>query len=438
MNKDVSGLFIMFALIPLNLFSQSYVAYHTGSTSDTITGPEGGICLMGGATEHVEAMKWFLERSKGGDVLVLRASGEDGYNDYMYNGLGVNINSVETIVCNSPAASDEPYIHQKIKQAEAIWFAGGDQWDYVSYWRNTAVDSLINDAIINRNIVIGGTSAGMAIQGRFYFNARHGTVTSAEALSDPYNSKMMVDSARFLQNYFLRNVITDTHYDDPDRSGRHVAFMARILTDWGTDVKGIAADAYSAICIDTTGLAHCYGDYPRSNDYLYFLQTNCESARRRPENCIPGSPLEWYSDSKAIRVYKVNGSPSGERTFNLKDWRTGNGGSWENWYVSNGVLSKSQGNIPDCRLPTTIEPGLKQQLMILYPNPVTGGHLNLDYPYEGIIQICIFDINGRIVRKIQGNLMNDNIIDTSELVKGIYFLLVETETDTMYLKFIVI
>ena len=44
----------------------------------------------------------------------------------MYSGLGVSVNSVETIVFNS-SASSEAYIHQKIQQAEAIWFAGGDQ-----------------------------------------------------------------------------------------------------------------------------------------------------------------------------------------------------------------------------------------------------------------------------------------------------------------------
>lgn len=393
---------------------------------------------MGGATENDEAMKWFLKRSCEGDVLVLRASGADGYNDYMYSELGIHINSVETIVFNSKAASAEPYIHEKISQAEAIWIAGGDQWDYVSYWRNTAIDSLINDAIIKRNIVIGGTSAGMAIQGGFYFSARNGTVTSAAALSDPYNTRMMVDSAHFLRNHYLRNVITDTHYDDPDRSGRHVAFMARILTDWGTDARGIASDAYSAICIDTTGLAHCYGNYPQSDDFLYFLQTNCESAHQEPESCSPGNPLEWNRGSKAIRIYKVNGTPSGVRTFSLRDWSSGNGGSWENWYVSQGVLFKLPGNVPDCSNPTGIESEVKEQALLIYPNPVTGGYFQLDYPDVAIKQIFILDVNGRIVRTISGKSMNHKFIDTSGLINGIYFLLVETETDTTYSQFIVV
>jgi len=100
---------------------------------------------MGGATEHDEAMRWFLERANGGDVLVIRASGSNGYNDYLYTDLGITVNSVETIVFNSSAASSDPYVLNQISRAEAIWIAGGDQWNYVSYWRNTQVEELLNN-----------------------------------------------------------------------------------------------------------------------------------------------------------------------------------------------------------------------------------------------------------------------------------------------------
>ena len=99
---------------------------------------------MGGSTEDANAMKWFLKRANGGDILVLRTSGSNGYNDYLYSELGVSVNSVETIVCHNAAASNEPYILQKIQQAEAIWFAGGDQWTYINYWRNTPINKLLS------------------------------------------------------------------------------------------------------------------------------------------------------------------------------------------------------------------------------------------------------------------------------------------------------
>ena len=141
---------------------------------------------MGGASEHDEAMKWFLQQSNGGDILVLRATGSNGYNNYMYSQLGVSVNSVETIVCHNAQAAYESYVQDRIKKAEAIWFAGGDQWTYITYWRNTPVDSLINKGLAERNLVIGGTSAGMAIQGAYCFSAQNGTVTSPTALSNPF------------------------------------------------------------------------------------------------------------------------------------------------------------------------------------------------------------------------------------------------------------
>ena len=193
-NMKVLKLIIILSLInPDGVFSQSYTSYLSGNPSDLITKPNGGICLMGGSSENDEAMKWFLQRANGGDVLVLRASGSDGYNNYMFSELGINLNSVETIVFHDSTASNERDIHRKIQQAEAIWLAGGDQWDYVSYWRNTPIDSLINEGIQNRNIVIGGTSAGMAVMGGYYFSAKNNTITSQEALANPYHLSVTVD-----------------------------------------------------------------------------------------------------------------------------------------------------------------------------------------------------------------------------------------------------
>jgi cyanophycinase-like exopeptidase len=423
-------------LIPVRIFGQTYTTYYTGNISDTITTPAGGVCLMGGASENDEAMKWFLRQSSDGDVLVLRASGADGYNNYMYKQLGVHLNSVETIVCKNKAASDEPYLHQKIKQAEAIWFAGGDQWDYISYWRNTTIDSLINDGIKNRHIAVGGTSAGMAIQGGFYFGARNGTVTSSEALSNPYNSRMNIDSEVFLHNKYLEDVITDTHYDDPDRSGRHFTFLARIMTDWGISAKGIASDAYAAICIDSSGLASCYGDYPKSDETLYFLQTNCEIENNTPEVCISGSPLEWNRSEQAIKVYKVNGTSSGGNKFDLKDWKTGKGGTWENWYVNQGVLYKSPGSQVNCSLSSTAEPGFKNTEIILFPNPLIGNDLQLNFPGIEINRVSILDVTGKSISKIQENTEDHILIDASEFTEGIYLIILEMKAETRQFKFI--
>jgi len=296
-----SAIIILFCLGLMSGFSQNFTSYFTGNTTDVTPNPLGGVCLMGGATENDNAMRWFLQRASGGDILVLRASGSDGYNDYIYNQLGVTVNSVETIVFHNASASNEAYIHQKIQNAEAIWFAGGDQWDYVSYWRNTMIQSLINSAIQNRNIVIGGTSAGMAIQGAYYFTAEHGTITSANALANPYTTNVTLGTSTFITNNFLDDVITDTHYDNSDRRGRHTTFLARLMTDFGYQAKGIACDEFTAVCIDTNGIASVYGGYPTYDDNAYFIQPNCELANTLPENCTSGTPLDWDLNAEALK-----------------------------------------------------------------------------------------------------------------------------------------
>ena len=340
--------FLFFFLLPFISNSQSYTSYFTGNIDDTITSPLGGICMMGGATEDDNAMKWFLERANGGDVLILRASGSDGYNQYLYSQLGVTINSVESIVFNNSSAASINYIHSKILQAEAIWFAGGDQWNYVSYWRDTPIDSLIRHVINTRNIVVGGTSAGMAILGEYFFSAENGTVTSWTALSNPYHSDVTIDSSKFLEIDILKDVVTDTHYDDPDRKGRHIVFMSLMLTDYNADAKGIACDEYTAVCIDTNGVARVFGSYPNSDDNAYFLRINCEIASNTPENINATMPLTWDHSGQAIKVYKIKGISTGLNSFDLNTWEDGTGGVWQNWSVLNGLLSESTSNPINC------------------------------------------------------------------------------------------
>nr|WP_294780618.1 cyanophycinase [uncultured Flavobacterium sp.] len=318
---------------------KNYQSYFTGNKLDKITTPIGGICLMGGATENDEAMKWFLQRADGGDILVLRTSGSDGYNSYFYTSLGIAVNSVETIVFKNAKANSDKYILDKINNAEAIWFAGGDQWEYISYWRNSPISEAINKAI-KRKTVVGGTSAGMAIQGGFYFSAQNGTVTSQEALLNPFDPKMAVSNDAFLDNTILENVITDTHYDNPDRKGRHVTFLARIINDYKVQAKGIACDEYTSVCIDEKGSARVFGSYPSKEDVAYFIMPNFDVPDNKPEVCKANTPLEWNLNKVAINVYEVKGTSTGTNTFNLNNWKDGTGGTWKKWYVESGKLKE--------------------------------------------------------------------------------------------------
>jgi len=424
---------LLILLLTSNTFSQNYTSYFTGNSTDVEVNGLGGVCLMGGATEHDEAMKWFLERANGGDVLVLRASGSNGYNNYLYSELGVSVNSVETIVCHNANSADETYIHDKIKTAEAIWFAGGDQWNYISYWRNTAIDSLINRGITERNIVIGGTSAGMAIQGGAYFSAENGTVNSATALSNPYHSNVTVGTQEFIKNSYLTEVITDSHYDNPDRKGRHTVFIARLASDLGWNSKGIACDEYTAVCIDENGNARVFGEYPTYDETAYFIQLNCEIENNLPEVMESGTPLTWNQNNSALKVYEVKGTMTGANSFDLSDWTTGSGGVWKHWYVEAGVFNETEGTAPNCSTSGVNE--LRTPDFSIYPNPNQTDVLTVNGERE-IQQLKIRSVSGKELIHLDANMSLMIQVDITSLPKGIHFIEIYTENDVMVKKWI--
>lgn len=426
-------LFILFLFVIFTANSQNYTSYFTGNSTNITTNPQGGVCMMGGASEHDEAMRWFLQRANGGDVLVLRASGSNGYNNYMYSQLGVSVNSVETIVFHNANASSENYIIQKIEQAEAIWFAGGDQSNYVDYWRDSEIKTLINNAVNDRNVVIGGTSAGMAILGEYYYTGENGTVTSSQALTNPYHNRVTVDETPFLNINYLNDVITDTHYDDRSRKGRHVVFLARAFTDFNVIPKGIACNEYTAVCIDENGLASVYGDYPNYPESAYFIQTNCELAVNNPETCIANTPLDWNLNGTALRVYKVNGTNNGANTFDLSDWKTGNGGSWHNWYVNNGSLVVANGIEINCETATINDVSFENNLSI-YPNPFQNEfQINSK---ETILEIKLFSKEGKLIMQQKYSSDINTLINTEFLNNGIYFLNINTTSGVYNRKII--
>ncbi len=298
-----------------------------GDTADVKTQPEGGVVLAGGSTDVDAAMSWLLRRSGGGDVLILRATWSDGYNKYLYKDLGVSVNSVETILLNTRELAQNEAIIQKIRTAEAIFFAGGDQGNYVNFWQGTPVADALNERI-QQGAVMGGTSAGCGILGQLYFTALQGTVTSEEALTNPYDKRMDLRRNDFLKQPLLANTITDMHYAARDRQGRHLAFLARAVTDWNIQPRGIGVDEKTAVCIAPDGAVSVFG---QAN--AYFLQTT----GTKPERCQANQPLTWKGDGKVVKVTTITGSATGTSAFNVLTFQPTTTAKTEYWFAENGV-----------------------------------------------------------------------------------------------------
>jgi len=386
-------------------FAQDFTYFSIGDTSDVAITGTGGVCIMGGGTEDDTAMQWFLNKAQSGNVLVLRASGSDGYQDYFYNQLGVNLAAVETLVMNNANCGSHPFVLDRISKADAIWFAGGDQFLYKSYLKGTAAEDLINEHINVENQVIGGTSAGMAIQGEYYFDAQNGTISSQTALNNPFDQNLTLDN-NFLENDYLTNLITDTHFDSPDRKGRISTFLARLVNDNQERVFAIACEEYTAICIENNGIATVYGGYPEYDDKVYFIQTNCEGYGY-PEVIEAGQPLTYTNNQKALHVLEMQATTTGTATFDLTDWVTSNGGNWQNWYVSNGQLFETSGQAPNCTLSSS-KPS--NQTTLNYS--VSESHLLFNQICDEII---LYSTDGKVLRRS----IQTNQISISGLEKGL-------------------
>jgi len=259
----------------------------------------------------------------------------------------------------------------------------------------------------------------MAIQGKYYFSAQNGIVTSNTATSNPYASSVTVDSTTFIQNDILQKVITDTHFDSPDRKGRLVAFLSRIYTDYNISGYAIACDEYTAVCIEPTGQARVFGGYPSYDDNAYFVQVNCELTNPNPEVCSEGNALTWNHNGQAVKAFQIKGDATGSKLFDLNSWETTSSGTWYNWSVANGTFQETVGIAPSCSV--GMSSNLNKDDVLIYPNPATHEFI-LTIPSELIGENYeIIDNYGKIV--ISGAMVDVNqLISIQNLRDGMYIL----------------
>jgi cyanophycinase len=226
-----------------------------GAASDSQLTPNGpGLILGGGGTDVDAEFVWMRQQlstdasTRLGDVVVLRASGADGYTQYIYD--LAPFNSVQTVLLPPPSTlADLRLAAGLVDRAEAVFFAGGDQSRYAA-WAGTELMAAVQ-RVYNRGGVVGGTSAGLAMLGEYVYDARTGSATSAEALANPYAASISFTRGA-LSFPFLAGAITDSHFRPRDRFGRLAAFMAR---QQAASILGIGVDEQTAVVVDKTGRA---------------------------------------------------------------------------------------------------------------------------------------------------------------------------------------
>ncbi|MGE5452769.1 MAG: cyanophycinase [Acidobacteriota bacterium] len=314
------------------------------------------VVLMGGGPDVDQAFRWMISRAgvqpgTGGRFVVIRATGTDAYDPYIFysdasntvsttwadgwvGGASLGLSSVETLVIPSTAAANDPFVNNVVAQAQAVFIAGGDQSDYIKYWKGTALDRTLQN-LMARNVPIGGTSAGLAVLGQFDYAALKGTVTSTQALDDPFNRYMTLDpnplslTGGFLAPSILANTIVDAHLDARDRMGRLITFVARLVAPASgtgcaggilsaglpatTAARGIGVDVETALLVQGNGsqqpvtARRVTNPSTTTTSAVYFVRP-----LNPPTQCAAGKPLTMTT----VELRKL----ADNTVFNLTDW----------------------------------------------------------------------------------------------------------------------
>ena len=406
------------------LNGQTYDTWRLGNTESIDVNHLPGTVMAGGGADNDHGMRWMLERANGGDVVILRATGADGYNSYFFSSLGVNLNSVETIRINNRGGANDPYVERRIREAEVLFIAGGNQTTYFNQWRNTAAHRAITYLIEEKGATIGGTSAGMAILSDFFYVPDDQSATSEQALSNPFHPNITIGHGNFLNIPILSGTITDQHFDQRTRQGRTAAFLARIETSFNSSAKGIAANERTAICVDENGIARVFGRSDRTDTFAYFLQSNCDRPESIPEVCLPNTPLTWKKQNDAIKVYRILGDDTGSHTFDLNTWTSGQGGSWWHWWVDNGSLQTQPADETLCKQTTSVRTiNQSSANFTISPNPTKDTlRVQMDDP-SPFKALKIVDLQGKLFHYQNIESTSEITLSNGEWASGQYILI---------------
>ena len=254
---------------------------------------------------------------RAGNVVILRASYANIDDQHFYT--TGNFASVQTVLIPRCATQTQvDAVAPIVDGADAVYFAGGDQANYVR-WKGGALIAAVK-RLYDRGGVVGGGSAGLAIQGAVVYDAvaadrLNADTTTADALRNPLEPRISFTTGLFAWPA-LADTITDTHFVARNRFGRTAVFLTRIFHDAllppADDIYALGIDEGSAVVVDPDGTGTVLNTNGAHGAYLIRTDT--------PAVLIAGKPLHY-----TVEVSHV--AHDGER-FDLLDKQTP-----EPWYT---------------------------------------------------------------------------------------------------------
>jgi cyanophycinase len=219
---------------------------------------QGHLLLVGGNSETEGGWSdapygWAAAQAPNHRVAIIGVSSASQWLPDYFQALGAS--SARNFQVSSRAQADATALVDSLAGYDCIFFRGGDQWDYLSIYQGTRLDSVVV-ATYARGGVIGGTSAGLAVLSGVDFTAENGTVYPEEMLAD-WDNPFAQLSDSFLP--LLPGYLFDSHFVERGRFARLAGLMARWQLTQGQRIHGIGVDDKTALCIAPDGQTLAYG-----------------------------------------------------------------------------------------------------------------------------------------------------------------------------------
>lgn len=255
---------IISLLFSFNLFSAEGVLMLAGG------GPEGDI-----GVESDWSYPLYKKLIENGDtngdkkvkvvVISLKKPDSNFMVDYLKS---MGADTSENLVVSSRKIANDPKLMKKIKEADVVFFRGGNQGEAYQKWKDTLLHKEIR-ALVERKGAIGGTSSGTMALAEYSITGGK-DFSSSEVLSDAHSDLLNDEihtNTSGIHNDFLNvaeNLIVDTHCGERARIGRLMAVMAKATDDFqNKKITGLCLEEKTGVIIQNgkakvygTGLAH--------------------------------------------------------------------------------------------------------------------------------------------------------------------------------------
>ena len=286
----------------------SFLQGGSADVCPTLTAGQGAVLLMGGGADVDAAFSNRVgPQIKGGNIVVLRTTGADGYNSYL-QGL-TSAASVETLIVDTVDKANSAYVEWAIKSAEAVFIAGGDQSAYLNAWQGTLVQAALKH-VYDKGGVVGGTSAGHHVLSQHVYDPDGvSSAVSSEVVTNYCHSSIQI-SSNFLSFPQLVNTLNDSHFRQRDRMGRSAVFQAKL----GSTGRIIAVSEATSLFVTADGQGIVDGTNEvyilRADAQTQYIQTTCGQPVIIKDlqrfKLLPGDRYNLLSNSTTVTPIRVS------------------------------------------------------------------------------------------------------------------------------------